>query len=276
MKSEIQANDPSTHLRSSEIETLALQSGQMSNSVTEAVKHNGVGDIPPSTRGGPLIIGISGLCLWFLIFGLGVLVDSTSFRLVNDVVFRQETIANETKRLKDAPGGVANSPLLQEANDLNRQGPSFGRAVCSFFMGMFTYTPTNLGLLCFFGGLMGGCSSRAAYRRLRSLGKIVAKSDELAPSNSGQDSSAQPILSKTRIFYLSEHPFVSGLRSFVVYLALLSGFYLAAGDPFKDMSAGQYLRLAGLVSCVAFAVGYDPSRFTDLINNLPKPGGAKT
>jgi hypothetical protein len=241
----------------------------------EAVKHNGLRDIPPSTRGVPLFIGISGLCLWFLIFGLGVLVDSASFRLVNDVVFRQETITNETKRLKDA-GGVATSPLLQKAYDLNGQGPSFGQAVCSFFMGVFTYTPTNLGLLCFFAGLMGGCSSRAAYRRLRSLGKIVAKPDQLASTNSGQDSSAQPILSKTRIFYLSEHPFVSGLRSFVVYLALLSGFYLAAGDPFKDMNAGQYLRLAGLVSCVAFAVGYDPSRFTDLINNLPKPGGAKT
>jgi hypothetical protein len=78
------------------------------------------------------------------------------------------------------------------------------------------------------------------------------------------------------MFYLSEHPFVSGLRSFVVYLALLSGFYLAAGDPFKDMNASQYLRLAGLVSCVAFGVGYDPSRFTELINNLPKPGGAKS
>ena len=275
MKSEIQANDLSTHPRSSEIEPQALQSGQMSNSATEAVKYNGVRDIPPSTRGVPLIIGIGGLCLWFLIFGLGVLVDSTSFRLVNDVVFRQETIANETKRLKDA-GSVAPSPLLQKAYDLNRQGPSFWQAICSFFMGVFTYTPTNLGLLCFFGGLMGGCSSRAAYRRLRSLDKIVAKSDELASSNSGEDSSAQPILSKTRIFYLSEHPFVSGLRSFVVYLALLSGFSLAAGEPFKDMNAGEYLRLAGLVSCVAFAVGYDPSRFTELINNLPKPGGAKT
>jgi hypothetical protein len=186
MKSEIQANYPSTHPRSSEIETRALRSGRTSNSVMEAVKHNGLRDIPPSTRGVPLFIGISGLCLWFLIFGLGVLVDSTSFRLVNDVVFRQETITNETKRLKDA-GGVATSPLLQKAYDLNRQGPSFGRAVCSFFMGVFTYTPTNLGLLCFFGGLMGGCSSRAAYRRLRSLDKIVAKSDQLASSNSGQD-----------------------------------------------------------------------------------------
>ena len=82
--------------------------------------------------------------------------------------------------------------------------------------------------------------------------------------------------SATRLYYLKESPFTAAFRSFVVYLFLLAGIFLATGDPFKDLGAAGYLRLAGLVSAVAFAVGYDPSRFTELLAYLPKPGVGKT
>ena len=74
---------------------------------------------------------------------------------------------------------------------------------------------------------------------------------------------------------MSEQPITAAMRSFVVYLFLLAGIYLAAGDPFKDLNASQYLRMVGFVSSIAFAVGYDPTRFTELLNYIPKPGGAK-
>jgi hypothetical protein len=108
-------------------------------------------------------------------------------------------------------------------------------------------------------------------------GKIDTASDRANAAADQSENAAKHNLSEIRLFYLSEDPFSSGIRSFMVYLLLLAGLYLATGgDPFKDPSASQYLRLAGLVSCVAFAIGYDPSRFTELLNYIPKLGGTKS
>lgn len=71
-----------------------------------------------------------------------------------------------------------------------------------------------------------------------------------------------------RVAYLSESPFSSMLRGFLVYLAIISGILLAISDPFEKTSADQFIRLAGLFSVIAFVMGYDPTRFEDLIETL--------
>jgi hypothetical protein len=60
-------------------------------------------------------------------------------------------------------------------------------------------------------------------KEARDRAKVTADQSEIAAKNN---------LSETRLFYLSEHPFSSGIRSFMVYLLLLAGLYLATGgDP---------------------------------------------
>ncbi|MBM3971514.1 MAG: hypothetical protein FJ302_16885 [Planctomycetes bacterium] len=52
------------------------------------------------------------------------------------------------------------------------------------------------------------------------------------------------------------------MRGFVIYLCMVAGLYAVPDDPFKDSSSGQYARLAGSMSLVAFIVGFDPSQIS--------------
>jgi hypothetical protein len=272
-----------------------------------------------------LTIGLAALTAWFMLFGLGVLVDSKPFRLVNDPSFQQEVLSEAA----NAKLPASESLLVKEAKKLSMGGVHAKKALRSFFLALCTYTPINLGMLCFWAGMLGGSASNAAYRRLQTLGRMppetagdTRRSEALvitsethagtglanpvgdihrmqnlmqdtgipqaaSPTGSsngkGQeaDLKAHPAeapvkpTSDVRAFYLGEHPIAAAIRSFVVYLTLLAGFYLASGDPFKNIDANQYLRLAGIVSCLAFGIGYDPSRFTEILNSLPKPGGSR-
>jgi hypothetical protein len=59
--------------------------------------------------------------------------------------------------------------------------------------------------------------------------------------------------------------------SFLVYLAFIAGILITANDPFGNPTRDQYVRIAGLLSFVSFVVGYDPTRFQDILSL--KPGG---
>jgi hypothetical protein len=121
------------------------------------------------------------------------------------------------------------------------------------------YTPTSVALLSMLAGLMGGCSSL-----MYDHGDLE---DQIKDARAdGNDQMARRLT--LRLSYLSESPFSSMLRGFLVYLAIISGILLAISDPFKVTSADQFIRLAGLFSVIAFVMGYDPTRFEDLIDTL--------
>jgi hypothetical protein len=205
----------------------------------------------------PAAFGAIGFGMWMLFFSMGVLCDSSPYRIVTDSAYRQTVLSTKTDN-----DSARSASLIASAIRLEQEPPKFWSTIRAFFLGLSIYTPINLALLCFCAGLMGGASSRLSY--------------ELALGNSGPPSKMSvEDYSKIQLHYLRESPLSAALRSFVVYLVLLSGFYLAVGDPFKDISSSQYLRMAGIVSCIAFAIGYDPSRFADLINSLPKPTGGQ-
>ena len=122
------------------------------------------------------------------------------------------------------------------------------------------YTPTNIAILCSISGLLGA------------LGDQV----KLGEDSQGRDPSDQT------------HPFLSSVvRSFFVYIVLISGVFILAADPFPDPTLEgssitytesalreQYIRLAGIVSLASFAVSYDPKLFTTTlmkIANLTEP-----
>lgn len=121
------------------------------------------------------------------------------------------------------------------------------------------YTPTSVALLSMLAGLLGGCASLMCdHKGLHEQIRNAEKEDnlELAKRLS------------VRASYLSESPVSSMLRGFLVYLAIISGILLAISSPFEKTSADQFIRLAGLFSVIAFVMGYDPTRFEDLIENL--------
>ena len=122
------------------------------------------------------------------------------------------------------------------------------------------YTPTNIAILCSISGLLGA------------LGDQV----RLGADSQGRNPSDQT------------HPFVSSLvRSFFVYIVLISGVFILAADPFPDSTLEGssvtytesalrelYIRLAGIISLASFAVSYDPKLFTTTlmkIANLTEP-----
>lgn len=123
------------------------------------------------------------------------------------------------------------------------------------------YTPTNVALLSMLAGLIGGCASLMYDHG--DLQEQIRKAE-----TEGKTYQAKRLM--TRVSDLSESPFSSMIRGFLVYLAIIPGILLAISDPFGEgkTSPDQYIRLAGLFSVIAFVMGYDPARFEDLIETL--------
>jgi len=131
--------------------------------------------------------------------------------------------------------------------------------VHNLLLAALLYTPTNVALLSMLAGLMGGCASL-----MYDHGDLQEQIKNAEAEGNHQMASRLTL----RLSYLSESPFSSMLRGFLVYLAIISGILLAISEPFKVTSADQFIRLAGLFSVIAFVMGYDPTRFEDLIETL--------
>lgn len=127
--------------------------------------------------------------------------------------------------------------LIDSAPFRARVGVLNGAAVSllgDFLIATVTYTVTNIALLGCLAGLIGAIGRTAGL-------EIQGDGEKLTDKT---------------------HPFLSGaLRGFVVYLTVLSGILILFENPFKDPTADQYVRLAGLVSIISFVVSYDPRMF---------------
>ena len=63
-----------------------------------------------------------------------------------------------------------------------------------------------------------------------------------------------------------QNPFNCIIRGFVVYIAFLAGMYVLVNSPFENPTPEQYAKAAGVVSILAYVVGYDQSNFLNLLN----------
>lgn len=121
------------------------------------------------------------------------------------------------------------------------------------------YTPTNIAFLSVLCGFIGGCTS-----------KIFDSGDlpeQLQKAIEAQEVELIRSL-KRRLSYLTESPLLSMLRGFITYIAAIAGILLVIGDPFANPTALQYIRTAGIISLITFVMGYDPTRFEELITKL--------
>lgn len=190
------------------------------------------------------ILGSAAAVAWLLIFAAGLLVDSRPYR--NGI---QPTIAS-TLPARGASTQPADTDTKGRGLDLR----AFAVTVC-------VYTPTSVAFLALLAAFIGGCASNLTF----------SPSEASRESSEPADERAQQ-----RMLFLTENPLASMLRGFLVYLGFIAGVYITADAPFANPTASQFVRFAGTMSLVAFAVGYDPLKFQDLLTVLPRIGGTQT
>lgn len=219
-----------------------------------------------------LLMGSISLVLWILLFAAGLLIETVEYRLV----LAPRSVAKQLgeAEMLTVPGQSA-ATVRENANDrkAEAQKPPSDPSVTprhdlskktwsaifaefqAFFVSIFCFTPINLALLALVAGLLGGCASNIAI-------------ETMPPRQRAELRRAHP----RRHWYLQEPPVSAAIRGFIVYLCVIGGLYVALDDPFKDPTPAQYIRLAGMLSILAFMVGYDSSRLEDWISIIPAPG----
>ncbi|MFO0914365.1 MAG: hypothetical protein U0795_15500 [Pirellulales bacterium] len=217
------------------------------------------------------------LTLWILVYAVGLLVESTAYRLVLAPMAVSEQIPPtqvevllkhfSTQSPKTAapktdatPGSAADeskapqqrAALALAMMDSTQPIPAWQ----AFIVSIASFIPVNLALLALLSGYLGGVASNLTINSMSENRRMAyAKSHP------------------HRIDFLQEPPISACLRGFVVFMCVIAGLYIGMDDPFKNPTPGQYMRLAGLLSIMAFIVGYDASRLQEWLSIIPGPGG---
>ncbi|HEY2726278.1 MAG TPA: hypothetical protein VGI61_03835 [Parafilimonas sp.] len=126
-----------------------------------------------------------------------------------------------------------------------------------FIMTMLTFTPSNIAILCLVSAFTGGCASLLVITKAQ---KALGLDEQITTK------------SNSRI-YMSENPFSSMLRGILVFFAFLAGVFVTSSNALAAPTAQAYTQAAGVVSMLAFLVGYDPTMFRTLINISEKLKG---
>lgn len=119
-----------------------------------------------------------------------------------------------------------------------------------FMMTMLTFTPSNIAILCLVSAFTGGCASLLVIEKAqKSLGVDEHAIHDLEPQ-----------------IYLNANPFSSMLRGILVFFAFLAGVIITSSNALSAPTPQAYTQAAGIVSMIAFVVGYDPGMFRTLVN----------
>ena len=242
-----------------------------------------------------IVVTVSAMICWILLYGAGLLLESIEHRIVlapntmkkqlgeagKDLYEKVMEIPRATSSANAPPQAVALANVPTDAatktqadaaakaqSELPPKSPAVSSPTVAaghpkveksqawaFFVAMFCYSPTNMAMLTLVAGFLGGCVSNAVLTTM--------EDDELKK------------LPERRLAFLCENPLAATMRGFVIYLCLVAGLYVAMDDPFKDSTPGQYARLAGSLSLVAFVVGYDPTRIEGWLRMAPGPQPSK-
>lgn len=128
-----------------------------------------------------------------------------------------------------------------------------------FIMTMLTFTPSNIAILCLVSAFTGGCSSLLIIKKAQ---KALGLDDQTTTNKSNSQ------------IFMNESPFSSMLRGILVFFAFLAGVFITSSNALTAPTAQAYTQAAGVVSMLAFLVGYDPTMFRNLINLTEKIKGS--
>jgi hypothetical protein len=156
--------------------------------------------------------------LWIAFFSLGLLVDSKPYRI-----------------------------CVTEELDL------YALLIC-----IFTYTPTNIAILCLTSAYIGGCASKLVMNNIEDAVPAVADNEKTISD-----------------IYRSELPMSSMVRGIVIYFAYIAGVCIADASLFNEPTQTAYIKSAGIISLLSFLVGYDPTIFHSFIKVAEKTSQKK-
>jgi hypothetical protein len=115
--------------------------------------------------------------------------------------------------------------------------------VRAWFLVVTCYTFTNIALLCCLSAVIGA------------IGRS-ARIDDVERNDPATD---------LRTLCIS-----GMIRGFFMFIAVLSGTLILSDQKYDDITIEQYLKLAGLVSLLSFAIGYDPHLFVTFFERISK------
>jgi hypothetical protein len=139
--------------------------------------------------------------------------------------------------------------------------------ISNFIVTVLTFTPTNIAILCLVSSFTGGCASLLVISKANK----VIRADEQENGNKVDS-----------LIYMSENPFSSMLRGVLVFFAFLAGVFVTSSTALSSPTLQAYTQAAGVVSMIAFIVGYDPTLFKSLISladrvkGVGKPNSSST
>jgi len=144
---------------------------------------------------------------------------------------------------------------LLEAAD----GRSGSRQLFDYLICLVCYSPVNIAVLSLIAGAMGGAMSNLYVSALPEKERKRLEEHE-------------PVTFQA----LVQSHWVAAVEGLIGYVCLVAGLYVLVDDPFRNPTPASYTKIAGIASAVAFAVGYDHTRFSGLLRSIPVPGGAPT
>jgi|GEM_PF-5874431 len=230
--------------------------------------------------------------LWILLFTSGALIDSKPFRdqltppIDTAVTYgsnaRETSIVIHEADTSPCDSVIKPSPVLYEGKFIVREAIAPTKSDTSVGTGneqkwpwhivadvgaaLVIWTPTNIGLLCMLAAFIGGCASY----NFKPNGIEMRIADAAArKTKEGEDALAKL---KRRYSFMYESPFISMCRGFFAFLVLLAVWHLFEDTVFKELAQDEgqerYRRMAAVFSAVGFTMGFDPTRFEDLVDRL--------
>ncbi len=243
-----------------------------------------------------MLVGGSCLLVWGGLFAAGLLVATLPYRMhisllasASDVAATVTGVMGDAETVEEAAQGLLaaadsseagqdsaitpppaadqgsqatarDSTLTQIADNIrNVVRPIEGPVLWSWIVVLLCYTPTNILLLSLLAGVLGslGCLANVDWRyRGRNEPCTEDEGDKAATGCDRID------------------PCFSGLvRGLFVYLLLISGLLILTEDPFTNLNAARYVRLAGVTSMISFVVSLKPSLFARLLGRAEHTAG---
>ncbi|MBL7954590.1 MAG: hypothetical protein JNJ91_06100 [Flavobacteriales bacterium] len=189
-------------------------------------------------------LGLLGIAAWVAVFTVGSSMDSAPYRIAMRNYYECGTLEF------DPPRAFVETLTRSEAL----------AAI------LFYWTPTNVGLLCVLAAFVGGCTSY----NFRFEGMWIRLLNAFA-----QGEGKIPERMIRRYSFMYELPWVSLSRGFFVYLVLIATWGFFEGHLFSDVTTEgsdireeAYKRMACVLSGIGFIVGFDPTRFEELIDRV--------
>jgi hypothetical protein len=187
--------------------------------------------------------GLLATALWIAMFTVGLSVPSEPFR----------------NGLLAVAGGEPAAGAFRVQGSLD--------AMYALAIIAFSYTPTNLAMLCCLAALVGCLAYTATnhYVAPPARQQVLVRIDGPMSSQGAATEGDKPAEARDEA-PIPLRPTISAITwGFFIYLFMISGMLLASNNPFAATTPDQYLRLAGTASLVAFVVGWKPELLSRLV-----------